>query len=229
VRGRPILDVGVGAGRTASFLRLLSDDYVAVDYTPAMVEAFRRNHPDLEVHLGDARDLSRFASGRFGLAVFSFNGIDAVSHDDRARVLAELHRVLAPGGWLVCSTHNLEGPGARERPWRAKRAGGQVWWRALRWTVRLPQRLPGTWRSWRNWWGNRSLEEQGEGWAMRRAGAHEFGVVLHYATADAVRREVCDAGFDEPVLLAREDGRELDGRASLTEVQWFQVVARKPA
>src|SRR5512142_6987 len=73
VRGRPILDVGVGAGRSASILQLLSDDYVGIDYTPAMVEAFRRNHPRLTVYEADARDLSRFDDGRFALVYFSFN------------------------------------------------------------------------------------------------------------------------------------------------------------
>ncbi|MCU1486070.1 MAG: ubiE, partial [Actinomycetia bacterium] len=69
-RGLPVLDVGAGVGRSASFLRLLTEEYVAVDHTPEMVAAFRRAHPDLEVHEADARDLGRFETGRFGLVVF---------------------------------------------------------------------------------------------------------------------------------------------------------------
>ena len=42
VRGQPILDLGVGGGRTVPLLRAVSSDYVAVDYTPAMGEACRR-------------------------------------------------------------------------------------------------------------------------------------------------------------------------------------------
>jgi SAM-dependent methyltransferase len=228
VRGRPVLDVGAGAGRTASFLRLLTDDYVAVDYTPEMVEAFRRNHPDLDVAVADARDLSRFADGHFGFVVFSFNGIDAVGHDDRAQVLRELHRVVAAGGWVLYSTHNLDGPGAREAPWRAKRGTGPRWWRAARWIARLPRRAPAHRRSWLNWWRHRGLERAGDGWAMRRCAAHEFGIVIHYASLDAVLAETKAAGFVDVVVLEREHGTEIGPTTDLRQAQWFQVLARRP-
>ena len=222
VRGRPVLDVGAGAGRSASLLRLLSDDYVAVDYTPEMVAAFRRNHPDLPVHEADARDLSRFEDGRFGFVYFSFNGIDAVGHDDRALILDEFHRVLAPGGRLVYSTHNLDGPGAREAPWRAK---------LLKEIVRDPRRVPGWLRGWANYARHARYEQLGDGWMLRRCGAHDFGIVIHYATLDAVLAEVQAAGFVDAEVYERERGTRLDPSAGpdvLRGVQWFQVVARKP-
>lgn len=45
-RGRPILDVGVGAGRTVRALRAVSEDYLGIDYTQAMVESCRKKYPD---------------------------------------------------------------------------------------------------------------------------------------------------------------------------------------
>jgi len=45
VRGCPILDLGVGGGRTVSLLRLLSSDYLAIDYTPELVEVCRHGTP----------------------------------------------------------------------------------------------------------------------------------------------------------------------------------------
>src|SRR5260221_3829217 len=45
VRNQPILDVGVGGGRTVPILTSISGDYTAVDYTPELVELCRRNHP----------------------------------------------------------------------------------------------------------------------------------------------------------------------------------------
>src|SRR5271165_2125911 len=43
VRGEPILDLGVGGGRTTDFFRLLTttDRYVGVDWSSAMVAACR--------------------------------------------------------------------------------------------------------------------------------------------------------------------------------------------
>jgi Methyltransferase domain len=45
VRDQPLLDVGVGGGRTVPFLTRISNDCTAVDYTPELVEICRRNHP----------------------------------------------------------------------------------------------------------------------------------------------------------------------------------------
>ncbi|MCU1485233.1 MAG: SAM-dependent methyltransferase [Actinomycetia bacterium] len=229
VRGRPVLDVGVGAGRTASFLRLLSDDYVAVDYTPEMVDAFRRNHPDLPVHQADARDLSRFPDGRFGFAVFSFNGIDAVAHVDRATVLAELHRVVEPGGWVLWSTHNLDGPGHREVPWRRRPSDGPRWWRAARWVARLPRELPRHRRSWANWWANRGYGEEHDGWAVRTSAAHDFGILMHYASLEAVLDEAAEAGFVEVSVWEREGGTPVKPGDDVSGTHWFQVLARTPS
>ena len=225
VRGRPVLDVGAGAGRTASFLRLLTDDYVAVDYTPEMVAAFRRNHPDLTALQADARDLSCFPDGRFGLAVFSFNGIDAVAHEERATVLAELRRVVAPGGWVLWSTHNLDGPGHRQVPWRGPSDGGPRWWRVARWVARLPREAPRLRRSWANWWVNHRLDEEHDGWAVRTSAAHDFGILMHYASLDVVRAEAAAAGFVEVTVWDREG--QLAVAPSSTH--WFQVLARTPS
>ena len=42
--------------------------------------------------------------------MFSNNGIDAVDHEGRERILAEARRVLEPGGTFYYSTLNKDGP-----------------------------------------------------------------------------------------------------------------------
>ena len=109
-RGRPVLDLGVGGGRTTALLRLVSSVYVGIDYTPELVDMCRRRHPGTDIRLGDARHLPDVADGSQGLVVFSNNGIDAVDHDGRGRILSEAHRVLGADGVLCYSTLNKDGP-----------------------------------------------------------------------------------------------------------------------
>lgn len=228
VRGVPILDIGVGTGRTTSLLLLLSDDYTAVDYTPAMVDACRRNHPEVDVRHGDARHLAELDDGRFGFVMFSFNGIDAMGHDDRARVLAEMRRVLRPGGRLLFSTHNLDGPSHREAPWRDTPFPGPAWYRVLRWTARLPLTAGRHRRRWRNWWRHRHLDVRGDGWSVRTSAPHEFGIVIHYATLQEVRREVADAGLDVVAVLEGSTGTVVGPERRDVTVDVFHVVAQRP-
>jgi SAM-dependent methyltransferase len=229
IRGRAILDVGAGAGRSASFLRLLSDDYVAVDYTPEMVRLFEGNHPGVDVRHGDARDLSMFADGRFGFATFSFNGIDSVDRDGRLQILHELRRVLGPNGLLLFSTHNKEGPGPRHRPWRGvARSSAPGWYRALRWAAKLPLDAPRHVRSWRSWLRYRRLDVDRGDWSIQVSATHDFSILMYHTTLRGLLADLDAVGFIDVETYAREDGRKVSLGDDVSDVLWFQVVARTP-
>jgi ubiquinone/menaquinone biosynthesis C-methylase UbiE len=101
-----VLDIGVGGGRTTLYLREITKNYVGVDYSTKMVDACRKRFPELPFFHCDARDLSQFAHGSFIFVLFSFNGLDCITHDDRKLALNEIHRVLSPGGLFMFSSHN---------------------------------------------------------------------------------------------------------------------------
>jgi len=104
-----MLDLGIGTGRTGWTFAPLVRSYVGLDYSPRMIEAARRrlgNDPNVELLAGDARDLSPI-TGEFDFILFSFNGIDAVSPEDRLRVLDQVRAKLRPGGFFLFSTHSL--------------------------------------------------------------------------------------------------------------------------
>lgn len=103
-----VLELGVGGGRLVSRLSLLSHRYIGIDYSPEMIAACRERFPGVRFLCRDARDLASFKEDRFALAVFSFNGLDYVAHEERALVLRQICRVLRAGGWLVFSSHNME-------------------------------------------------------------------------------------------------------------------------
>jgi SAM-dependent methyltransferase len=220
----PILDIGVGIGRTVPLLADVSGDYVGIDYTEKLVALCRAAYPGRRILHMDARDLSAFADGTFGLVVFSYNGIDAVPYEDRLKILREVNRVLRPGGLFVVSAHNRDGPGFDERP---------LSW--FHWTinpVRLGWRILGAIRSvpgiW-NYWRHRRLHRDGDGWAIRTAAAHDFGIVIIYTTLQEQKRQLAAAGFRTEAVFDNESGKPVADDSDTRDVWWFHFVARKVA
>jgi len=89
------LDVGCGSGGNSAAMRDLGWDVVAVDTSPASLEAARLR--GLDVLRGDARRLP-FPDGSFDL-VLSTDAWEHVVEDDL--VAREAQRVLRPGGQLL--------------------------------------------------------------------------------------------------------------------------------
>lgn len=109
-RDKPLLDIGVGGGRTVNALLAVSQDYLGIDNSPEMLAACRLRYPGVCFAHADARQLSDIADASIFLVMFSCNGIGMVSHDDRLKILAEIYRVLQPDGVFLFSTHNQNCP-----------------------------------------------------------------------------------------------------------------------
>src|SRR5690242_18857169 len=104
VTGRSILDAGCGAGPLAAALRDRGAQITAFDSSPAMVAlAQRRLGPDTEVLVADLSEPLPFGTGEFDDVVASL-----VLHylEDWSGPLAELRRVLKPGGRLIVSVNH---------------------------------------------------------------------------------------------------------------------------
>ncbi len=198
--GEPILDVGVGGGRTTPFLRQITSEYVGIDYLNELVAAARERFPNVRFEQVDARDLSRFTPGEFGAAVFSRNGIDGMSPRDRAVTFSEIHRVLRRGGWFAYSTHNLAYTLASR--WRPDPG------RSLRHPLRAISFAPGELlRCWHR--GRlRALMDSGDGWATRVTCAYGHPVIWHHISCEAALRELRSAHFDAEIEIYRSDGRD---------------------
>jgi ubiquinone/menaquinone biosynthesis C-methylase UbiE len=111
-----VLDLGVGGGRTAGPLSKIASCYVGLDYSQGMVAICRARDPRLELHHGDATDLSRFENRHFDAVVFLATGVDYIRTDeDRVKCLREVARVSKPGGVFVVSSHNAQAIGAWPR------------------------------------------------------------------------------------------------------------------
>jgi SAM-dependent methyltransferase len=108
LQDQPILDVGIGGGRTTPYLRQISKIYTGTDFSEAMIQAARQRFPAVDFLTCDARDLSRFQNGQFAAVFFFGPGIDYVSGADRLLVLKEISRVLRARGIFILTSHNLE-------------------------------------------------------------------------------------------------------------------------
>ena len=110
MRNQPILDIGVGGGRTTAPLLSISRDYTGIDYTEKMVASCQQRFPGVKFLLMDARDMAAFDAESFALVTFACNGLGMVNHEDRLKILDEVYRVLKRGGIFLFSNHNQHCP-----------------------------------------------------------------------------------------------------------------------
>ncbi len=104
VAGRRILDAGCGHGPIAADLLDRGAEVSGFDASPAMVALAReRLGPDVPVLVADLTETLPYATGEFDDVVAAL-----VLHylEDWSGSLAELHRVLRPGGRLVLAVNH---------------------------------------------------------------------------------------------------------------------------
>ena len=101
-RGKDVLDVASGEGYGAALLAQVARSVVGVELVPEVVCHATKSYPapNLWFLAGDARDLP-FTAGAVDVVV-SFETIEHMVEQDR--FLAEVRRVLRPGGLLIVST-----------------------------------------------------------------------------------------------------------------------------
>jgi SAM-dependent methyltransferase len=108
LKDQPILDIGMGGGRTTPYLRQISNSYIGIDFSEGMIRSARQKFSDANLLVRDAKDLSIFHDGQFAAVFFLGAGLDDVSAKDRLRILKEIHRVLRSRGIFILAGHNLE-------------------------------------------------------------------------------------------------------------------------
>jgi SAM-dependent methyltransferase len=101
----PIADVGCGPGQVGAFVRGRGRMVIGVDFSTEMVKRATKR-----LDAGLAADLRRlpFGTGQLG-GVLAFYSLIHIGREELGAALAEVHRVLRPGGRVLFSVHEGHG------------------------------------------------------------------------------------------------------------------------
>lgn len=110
--GVKALDVGCGIGRVEKWFAGHCSELHAVDVSSRMLRYAKsrcRGIENVYFHLGNGRDLAMFEDATFGF-VFCVYVLQHMEREDVVRNLAEIRRVLSPGGVAYLQFPNLLHP-----------------------------------------------------------------------------------------------------------------------
>lgn len=116
--GASALDVGCGPGHVGRYLHERGVTAAGLDLSPAMVACARRLNPGMTFTEGSMLALP-FPDGAFA-GIVAFYSIIHLAREDAPLALAEFHRALRPGGWLLLAFHGGQGEVHREE-WYGER------------------------------------------------------------------------------------------------------------
>jgi ubiquinone/menaquinone biosynthesis C-methylase UbiE len=220
LRDQPVLDLGVGAGRTTSHLLALTQDYHGVDYAATMVHQCQQRFPKVKFSVCDSRDMSAFRDGQFALVFFSFNGMDYVTPSERLVVLKEVWRIVRPGGLFVFSSHN------GDRTIHSAFHHSNIEWSAH------PVKLLRGWYYYLLGWGyylrNRKLQVTGSDYAIINDSAHSYRLLTYYISKVNQLKQLVTQGFTD-IQMVDKDGAWTDSTVLDRRSPNIYYVARKPA
>lgn len=182
-----ILDIGVGGGRTTEYLLPRAAEYTGLDYVPEFIERVKKKYQTGNFISGDARDLKAFSDEIFDFVLFSYNGIDAVSHDDRLRILNEIKRVLKKGGVLMFSSHNRDYRHFRKPYWLTEsKLKFPFVKNLLSYVFFLPRHLR-----------MRNQEVFNDEYAIVNDHDHRFSLLVYYVNVDRQIKQLKDIGMSD--------------------------------
>ncbi|MCX9010988.1 MAG: class I SAM-dependent methyltransferase [Candidatus Methanoperedens sp.] len=205
-----MLDIGIGGGRTTCNFAHIAKEYVGIDYSGNMINACKKRFPtppeSISFRVCDVRSMRIFEDNYFDFVLFSYNGIDVISHMDRLKALQEIERVCRIGGYFCFSSHNLQGidqlftPQLSANPIRTLKKIAKYF--LLRPTIK-------------------KLKQSR--YAMIRDGAHNHRLVHYYIKPKEQIEQLSSAGFRN-VRVYSLDGKEIEDKSRLgtiTDTLWL--------
>jgi ubiquinone/menaquinone biosynthesis C-methylase UbiE len=212
-----MLDIGVGAGRTSRYFAGIVKEYIGIDYSEKMIEACRDKFKEKGKHIvfevGDARTMNNYDNDSFDFILFSFNGIDNVSYDDRIKILMEVKRVLKPGAYFYFSAHNIQS--IKKFIKINATLNVRKLLSSLKYFIRLiiaNRQYKGLWR---------------KDYAFVNDGAHDFKLLTYYIKPAAQTTQLKNLGFKNIQIFSLADGSQIHDNLEKIEDQWLYYLCEK--
>ncbi len=213
IKNSKILDIGVGGGRTTNYILQISDDYTGVDYVAQFAEEVSLKFPNARILCADAADLTEIEDQIFDFVLFSYNGIDSVTHEKRLLVLKEIYRVLKTDGVFMFSSHNRDYRYFNKFPWQQKMHYSAS---HLIFLLHCLYHLPKHYKMKRH-------EIYADDYAIVNNGDHRFSLMLYYISITHQRKQLTDIGFSDIEVY------DTEGQLVQTDTSshWLHYLAKK--
>jgi len=115
--GDKLLDLGCGNGRLVGLLKDIEVDYLGVDFSEELVACAKNNFPDKKFLAMDALNLN-LPEKSFDV-VLCVSVLNHLPKDKHVQFVANIKKVLKPGGCLLMSNWNLWNVLGKKSIWRA--------------------------------------------------------------------------------------------------------------
>jgi SAM-dependent methyltransferase len=222
-----VLDVGCGAGRILDYLLLLDADVLAIDISTRMVEHCRQRFPGADVRVGDLADLKTTVEGPFDAVLMTDSVIDVFGDEQRRAVLTDVRELLAPGGLLVFSGHNLDrwdsGPPVRRS--RLAAIAHDALRRSPASWIRMAIDFPTGRRNRRRL---RSLQYREADYAVINDAAHHHGLLHYYIGRVGQVQQLSELGY-EVVDVLESDGQAVPPGDPGHSISLYYVARPRPS
>jgi 2-polyprenyl-3-methyl-5-hydroxy-6-metoxy-1,4-benzoquinol methylase len=205
LQGR-VLELGCGGGRLTGHLIALGANVHGMDIAAKMVAYCERTYPLATFGVGELRDASSWGSGQWDAIVAGWALIDVLGHEERARFFDDVERLLAPGGLLIFSSHNLASAHLVRGPLRSIQADNPVSLASQ--LVRLP-------RSYLNRRRLTRWQRFEPDYAIINGAAHSYSLLHYYITRDGQERQLASHGFELLECLDAEGGPVAPGEEAV--------------
>lgn len=215
-----LLDVGIGGGRTTEYLYNKVEKYVGIDYSEEMILSCRQRFNGLispnNLIVADIKNINEFQNESFDCIVFSFNGIDYSSIQDRFKSFQEIYRLLKPNGYFIFSTHNIYNLKIIcNNPIRKN----LIEWIKGYYTKRKIKKIN----------GDKLSQFHSSNYVKINDGAHNFLLETTYVNPNWQIQELSKIGFKTPSLFDTKSGKEIHKRPIEEDVNdaWIYYVCIK--
>ena len=186
LQGR-VLELGCGGGRLTGHLTELGASVHGVDVAEKMVAYCRRTYPRASFSQGELRDAASWGAGPWDALVAGWALIDVLSDQERANFFEDAHGVLASGGLLIFSSHNLACAHLLRGPLGSISFDNPVSFASQ--VLRLP-------RSFSNHRRLTRWQRFEPDYAILNDAAHDYSLLHYYITRDGQARQLERHGFE---------------------------------